>query len=172
METLDNEAGLDDAVASSAPSVVGEYVAGQMHVVHSATFQVPALYFSLHHSSACVYTRPAILIELTNDDEDGAPLTLVEICRLPLFRPEALHGSQVASFGVQDPKTAMTLLSQGDHPTSGTPCWYIHPCNTSTVVGEIMSEAAADDAWTEAARCLRWLEAWFMVLGNMLCLDF
>lgn len=170
-ETLDSEAGLDDAAASSAPSVVDGYVAGRMHVVHSATFQVPVLCFSMHHSSACAYTRPVILIELTNDDEDGAPLSLVEICRLPLFRPEALHGSQVASFAVQDPKTAMALLSQGDHPTLGIPCWYIHPCNTSAVVGEIMSEVAADDAWTEAAQCLRWLEAWFMVLGNMLCLD-
>ncbi|KAF8231848.1 hypothetical protein L208DRAFT_1398182, partial [Tricholoma matsutake] len=23
------------------------------------------------------------------------------------------------------------LLSQGDHPTLGTPCWYLHPCQSA-----------------------------------------
>lgn len=103
--------------------------------------------------------------------EDGTPLSLADICRLPLFRPQSLFGQQVASFAVQDAISSMALLSQGDHPTLGSPCWYVHPCNTSAIVGELMAEVE-DKTWTDEVRCLRWIEAWFMVLGNVLCIDF
>ena len=60
------------------------------------------------------------------------------------------------------PDSTFSLLSQGDHPTLGTPCWYLHPCHTSEVVGEIMAEVDAGER-----DAVRWLEAWFMVMSNM-----
>lgn len=102
--------------------------------------------------------------------QDGSALSLAEVCRLPLFRSQSLAGDQIASFSVQSPDSSVTLLSQGDHPTLGTPCWYLHPCNTAAVVGEIMAEAA-DPSWAEEARCIRWMEAWLMVIGNIIRLD-
>ena len=50
----------------------------------------------------------------------------------------------------------------GDHPTLGTPSWYFHPCHTADVVGEVLAEIEVDRADE-----LRWLEVWFMVMGNM-----
>ncbi|KAH8106190.1 hypothetical protein BXZ70DRAFT_918552 [Cristinia sonorae] len=137
--------------AASIPPESVRLTTVQLYVVWSPSFQVPALYFSAHH-------------------DNGTPLNLAEICRLSLFRQHALSGEQVASFALQDRASSMALLSQGDHPTLGTPCWYIHPCNTSAVVGEIMAEV--DDAsWTDEERGVRWMEAWFMVEANMICLE-
>lgn len=55
------------------------------------------------------------------------------------------------------------MLSQGDHPTLGTPCWYLHPCQTAEVVDELMREVECG----EAERPLQWMEAWLMMLGNV-----
>lgn len=55
------------------------------------------------------------------------------------------------------------MLSQGDHPTLGTPCWYLHPCHTAEAVEEIMKEVNC-----EGDRLLRWMEAWFTMLGNVI----
>jgi ubiquitin-like-conjugating enzyme ATG10 len=57
------------------------------------------------------------------------------------------------------------LLSQGEHPTTGTPYWYFHPCETSKAVGEIMEEAKLKD-WSREERLLKWMNTWFMVLGS------
>ncbi|TCD71288.1 hypothetical protein EIP91_011059 [Steccherinum ochraceum] len=138
----------DDATSASNTQLT----AAQLYVAYSPTYQVPALYFSVHH-------------------DNGTPLSLAELCRLPLFRHHALHGDQVASFSVQDPTSSMALLSQGDHPTLGTPCWYIHPCNTSAVVEDIMAEVDTEE-WSDEARCVRWVEAWFMVIGNIVQVTF
>lgn len=54
------------------------------------------------------------------------------------------------------------MLSQGDHPTLNTPSWYLHPCHTAEVVGEIMKEVDGN-----VDRPLRWLEAWLMMLANV-----
>ncbi len=53
------------------------------------------------------------------------------------------------------------MLSQGDHPILGIPCWYLHPCHTAEMVEEIMKEAECDDPEQ------RWLKAWFTVVGNV-----
>ncbi len=97
--------------------------------------------------------------------EDGAPLPLAEITKLPIFRAESLPTQETSPFSLNLPDSAFALLSQGDHPTLGTPCWYLHPCHTSEVVGEIMTEVDSPE-WQEEERSVRWLEAWFMVLGN------
>ncbi len=79
--------------------------------------------------------------------------------RSALFRPQVLPSSDRNTFALTLPDSSFALLSQGDHPTLGTPSWYFHPCHTAEVVGEIV-KSRQDDA-------LRWLEAWFMVMGNI-----
>ena len=85
--------------------------------------------------------------------------------KTPLFRYRALPqlSPEDSTFGVGLRDSAFSLLSQGDHPTLGTPCWYLHPCHTAEVVGEILAESELDGD----KGVLRWLEAWFMVMGNM-----
>lgn len=69
----------------------------------------------------------------------------------------------MTTFAVGTTDSAFAMLSQGDHPTLGIPCWYLHPCHTAEVVEEIMREVDH----MESDRSLRWLEAWFMVLCNL-----
>ena len=86
-----------------------------------------------------------------------------EILRAPLFWPQVLPEARVSAFALPLPDSAFSLLSQGDHPTLGIPCWYLHPCHTGEVVEEIMQELEYD----EAERSVRWLETWFMVMANL-----
>lgn len=68
------------------------------------------------------------------------------------------------------------LLTQGDHPILGTPCWYLHPCETSAAICEIL-EAKLGSGWDDTSddvllRCLvQWLEAWFLIVGGVMDLN-
>ncbi|KAF9469125.1 hypothetical protein BDZ94DRAFT_1317663 [Collybia nuda] len=137
----------DDDANLSTPSIP-EISILQQYVVLSATFCVPTFYFSLHDSTGC-------------------PLGLGDILKSPLFRHFVLEGTEVTAFGITRPESSFPLISQGDHPTLGTPCWYLHPCGTSECVEEVMSEVDRT-GWTEELRLVRWLEAWFMAVGSAL----
>ena len=93
----------------------------------------------------------------------GAPLDLERIAGSALFMRSALPETAKTTFALDAPDSAFAMLSQGDHPTLGTPCWHLHPCHTAEVVEEIMREVSCK----EAERPLRWLEAWLMMLGNV-----
>lgn len=101
---------------------------------------------------------------------DGSPLALSDLLEASLFRPFAFQGTEATSFALSLPTSSFPLLSQGDHPTLGTPCWYLHPCETSASVDEIMAEVR-EDGWSEEQRLVRWLEAWFMVVSNAINLN-
>ncbi|KAF5387755.1 hypothetical protein D9615_000344 [Tricholomella constricta] len=138
-ETLFEE---DEAASAIAPE---SFVSCQ-YVVYSATFQVPAFYFTMH-------------------DPKGAPLALANLVRTSLFHPFVFEQTEATSFGLTRPASAFPLLSQGDHPALGTPCWYLHPCETAKCVDELMSELDLA-GYAEEQRFVRWLEMWFMVLGS------
>ncbi|KIJ20180.1 hypothetical protein PAXINDRAFT_22481, partial [Paxillus involutus ATCC 200175] len=110
------------------------------YVVFSATFQVPTFYFSVH-------------------DLSGAPLVLSEIMQTSLLRQYAFDGAEVTVFSIGQPNGNFPLLSFGDHPTLGTPCWYLHPCETGPAVEEIVKAAEKGH--------LPWLEAWFLILSSV-----
>ncbi|EIW61738.1 uncharacterized protein TRAVEDRAFT_163229 [Trametes versicolor FP-101664 SS1] len=129
----------------SAAVVPGELQTCKQYVVYSPTFEVPAFYFTLNKSS-------------------GSPLVLDQIVQSTLFRRNALPSSDGNTFGLTLPGSNLSLLSQGDHPTLGTPSWYFHPCHTSEVVGEIL---AASEGTQPGDELLRWMEVWFMVMSNV-----
>jgi ubiquitin-like-conjugating enzyme ATG10 len=99
---------------------------------------------------------------------EGRPLPLDDLVKTSLFKASSLAGTEATSFGLGWPDTSFPLLSQGDHPTLGTPCWYLHPCETEAAVGEVMREVS-EDGWTDEERLVRWLETWFMVVGTVIC---
>jgi ubiquitin-like-conjugating enzyme ATG10 len=96
---------------------------------------------------------------------DGSPLQLEDIMKTSLLRHHSLLDAETTSFALSLPTAIFPLLSQGDHPTLGTPCWYLHPCQTDPAVNEIVEEVRQDD-WTNEEYLVRWLEAWFMVIGT------
>ncbi|KAF5370050.1 hypothetical protein D9758_001126 [Tetrapyrgos nigripes] len=89
----------------------------RQYVVFSATFQVPCFYFSIYNSG-------------------GVPLSLEEILKTTLFQPCVVEAEKTR-FAIGG---TFPLLSQGDHPTLGTPCWYFHPCETAAAVRELLRE--------------------------------
>ncbi|KAI0334793.1 hypothetical protein GY45DRAFT_1294449 [Cubamyces sp. BRFM 1775] len=131
----------DEATAPLPPA----QLTCRQYVVYSPTFEVPTFYFTLH-------------------DPSGSPLPLDAIVESALFRRHALPSPDGNAFALTLPDSSLALLSQGDHPTLGTPSWYFHPCHTSEVVSEILAES--DDAGI-TDELLRWMEVWFMVLSNI-----
>jgi ubiquitin-like-conjugating enzyme ATG10 len=96
---------------------------------------------------------------------DGSPLMLEEIMNASLLRRHALPETRVTSFALVQPDSLFPLLSQGDHPTLGTPAWFIHPCGTACAMGELIGEKNAEGM--PEHKWLNWLEMWFMMMGNI-----
>ena len=85
-----------------------------------------------------------------------------------LLRRHTLPETQITSFALARPDAPFPLLSQGDHPTLGTPAWFIHPCGTGFAMGELIGEKDAEGMLEGVSdKWLNWLETWFMMLGNI-----
>lgn len=93
---------------------------------------------------------------------DGTPLALSDIVESSIFK-YTIPNAELTTFALS---LSFPLLSQGDHPTLGTPCWYFHPCESANAVEELMQEVDTMGS-TEEQRLLRWLEMWFMVVGTI-----
>ncbi|KAF8573285.1 hypothetical protein K439DRAFT_1421435 [Ramaria rubella] len=126
----------------------GEVVV-QQYIVYSPTFQVPAFYFTVH-------------------DGNGSHLCLEDILRTSLFRSHAfINGMSTAPHGISKPDSSLPLLSQGDHPVLGIPCWYFHPCETSVAVIELLEDTKGIEDQVKDKILLQWIEAWLLVLCNV-----
>ena len=75
-------------------------------------------------------------------------------------------GSGATDFALTLPSGSFPLISQGDHPTLGTPCWFFHPCESETAVNEFMMDEDWSD-WGQERRYVRWLEIWLMIVGSI-----
>lgn len=62
------------------------------------------------------------------------------------------------------------LLSHGDHPVTGEPSWYLHPCETEPVLKEI-TEALETSFPTRESYVSRLLQSWFAVVGTVVDLE-
>lgn len=71
-----------------------------------------------------------------------------------------------ASHGLSITDSNFPILSQGDHPVLGTPCWYLHPCETSAAVTELI-KAADDGKEYESDSLLQHMMLWFLVLCSV-----
>jgi ubiquitin-like-conjugating enzyme ATG10 len=103
------------------------------------------------------------LLFLTIHLADGSPLPLSEIVQSSLFHSLALEQTEITPFALSTSAAPFPLLSQGEHPTTGQPCWYFHPCESAASVREVMNEVSKRERSEEE----RWLEAWMMVVGTV-----
>jgi len=137
----------DEATVSLSSSNV--YYSVREYIVYSSIFSVPAFYFSCHRS-------------------DGSPVPLESILQSTLFHkhvlPPTVHNSFSLTLATEDSQDSTTfpLLSQGDHPVLGTPCWYIHPCETASAMSELLKDSGQRAAW---------LELWLMLIGTIVDLQ-
>jgi ubiquitin-like-conjugating enzyme ATG10 len=105
---------------------------------------------------------------LKRGSADGSLLTLEEIMDMSILRHHALPEIQVTPHALVQPDASFPLLSQGDHPTLGTPGWFIHPCGTACAIGELIGERKkAERMLGVDDDLLQWLETWFMMMENI-----
>ncbi|THV08636.1 hypothetical protein K435DRAFT_959174 [Dendrothele bispora CBS 962.96] len=127
--------------ATMNTSIEHEIFTCRQYIVFSATFQVPCFYFNVYNSG-------------------GTPLSLDGMLETTLFRPYVVESTDRTSFSIGQHRAPFPLLSQGDHPTLGTPCWYFHPCETEVAVGELMAEKSESNTSDL-------IETWICVLGSV-----
>ncbi len=152
----------DDATATS-PTRSCDIVTCHQYVVHSASFQVPAFYFTMHDASKPIlYVSESII---KSSISDGSPLPLAELIETSLFRRDLAVSTQQTPYSLTQGGSNFPLLSQGEHPTLGTACWYLHPCETPSAVNELMSDEQ-NAGLSDAEHWIRWLEQWFLLLGT------
>ncbi|CAE6449827.1 unnamed protein product [Rhizoctonia solani] len=127
-------------------------------IVWHPTYMVPTYYFHVA-------------------DAGGSPVPLTQIVNTARFRRRTLldMAGEVAEYGVQPTETGnaqFPLLSQGDHPITGILHWYLHPCETSVAVREILGQTL-DIPWDSSnPQCLlRWFKAWLAVLTTAIDLN-
>jgi len=79
--------------------------------------------------------------------------------------------AEATSFALSFSEAAFPVLSQGDHPTLGSPQWYLHPCETQLAMTELLEAAAAEEGKGEGEEMTRWMEVWFLIVGNVVELN-
>lgn len=62
-------------------------------------------------------------------------------------------------------KAYFPAITQGEHPQTGLPCFYLHPCETSTALSEILGNTASNQQdWTPCSL----LQSWFMLISTLM----
>jgi ubiquitin-like-conjugating enzyme ATG10 len=140
----------------------------QQYIVYSPTFQVPAFYFTVHDKSTLLCLSFSGYTHSFHVSSDGSPLPLRDIIGTTLFHSHVLpRCANTAPHGISMPGSNFPLLSQGDHPVLGTAAWYLHPCETSVAVTELLD--AAVDGYERASdkSLLHLMESWFLILCSV-----
>lgn len=98
---------------------------------------------------------------------DGTPCSLAELLASSFFKVKPPRGSEANDFSLTLPSIPFPLLSQGELPGAGTPCWYFHPCESANAVDEFLV-SVVETSWSEETRLVRWIELWVMIVGSVL----
>lgn len=72
--------------------------------------------------------------------------------------------ADITPHGISFNNSNFPVLSLGDHPVLNEPYWYLHPCQSSTAVDELMQATPRRD---NQDPLLLWLETWFLVLRSI-----
>lgn len=112
-------------------------------IVHSPSYQVPVLYVTLQ----------------SHDYQGWKPLQLPVDEVYSLLTPRA-HHEQLRNIGV------VGALSMTDHPISGLPVYFMHPCRT----GEAM-EAVVNSTEMASMKPEAYLMLWMGIIGSSVGLN-
>ncbi|GBC07521.1 hypothetical protein RclHR1_07500006 [Rhizophagus clarus] len=110
-EQLEEEA--EDPSTLNTSETEAEYLTVDYHIIYSASYKVPVLYFNAYRKDGT---------PLANDEIYSC---LVEPSRLDDIKTAGFHGG----------------ISQQDHPTLLIPFYYLHPCETATLMKSIVDKS-------------------------------
>ncbi|KAK4701059.1 ubiquitin-like-conjugating enzyme ATG10, partial [Phenoliferia sp. Uapishka_3] len=128
----------------------------------SPTYRVPVLYFTAHTAN-------------------GAPLSLASLLSSSIFHHRSSHSNPTtypfttllppSSSSSSDEPIPPPFLSQGDHPTLGTPAWFLHPCETEGIVREVLESLVVKERGIKVEEGEKvgwereWIKTWLMIVG-------
>ncbi|CAD6566819.1 MAG: hypothetical protein CYPHOPRED_001130 [Cyphobasidiales sp. Tagirdzhanova-0007] len=143
---IDNDAGLqrdvveecDEAAQDSRLALDRAFV--DYYVVYSPSYQVPVLYFRGRDRGSQLKLELLLHSALFGRSSREYPLNTLN---------EAVDGSG-----------HMPAVSQGEHPVSGLPCYFLHPCETSAALQDILGPA-------QAVPPHKLMETWMMLVGSV-----
>lgn len=127
-----------EALIPSKLSKQDHKLAVQYDVVYSPAYQVPVLYITLSDAA----TKKSIALPSPD-----------ELYRLLV--PDEFK-SAMRDVGV------MGALSMSDHPVTGVPAYFVHPCRTQEALAPFLEDPKSDGS---ARTALDYLMLWFGVIG-------
>lgn len=104
----------------------------------------------------------------------GSPLTLSSLLSSTILHPRPTAPfypfttlSSPSPSSAEAP--AFPFLSQGEHPTLGTPAWFLHPCETEGVMRDVLETECESEEPGHGGEGWRgrWLKSWLMVVGSV-----
>jgi len=161
-------ASISTPVLSSGP----ETALADLYASWSPVYQLPVMYFRVRNAGQQTSLHFGNKTDESNELAAGSALTLAEILTSSLF-----HAASSEVFVRDNSSTYATTcvtryicatnehfpaISQGEHPSTGTPCFFLHPCETSTALSDILAGEQS------SSTPLRILECWFMIVGSVL----
>ncbi|KLO16328.1 hypothetical protein SCHPADRAFT_823431 [Schizopora paradoxa] len=142
----------EDAATLDTPST--NFIRIWQSIAYNVSFQMPVFYLSVYTNEGTPFSLPHI----------------VDRTSLLLFRPRRDDGDggdfEVSKYAIQVPGATMPLVSQGEHPTLGTPCYYLHPCETQGALAELVEADGRTKDDKKAGENTRKLELWLLLVGN------
>lgn len=165
----------DDATLRLVQSPRGSQLAPcrtQLSICYSPTFGVPVLWLETYTKSKMPLHLLVFFARRSGadlaDTPDGAPLSHTELIRSTVFHRDAIEAASAHS-GQAEPRPPV-IISQADHPVTGFASWFVHPCETETLVREVLEACpapATTDEEEEADFPVQWLDAWLMLIGSL-----
>ena len=132
------EPACSDDPAALPPIPLSAPVHLEYHAVYSHTYQVPVLYLTASHSN-------------------GQRLTLEEVWSLV---PRAHHTRLDAA--------KWSTLTEGEHPVTGTPFYFVHPCQTGQVMATIVGHEGGEPG---EEPCVDYFTSWLSMFGSLVGLE-
>lgn len=138
-----NEAGEVKGYADALPSEVEDeaavhttsintslYVTQSIH--WSCTWRVPVLYFHANWSS-------------------GEPMSLDQLTAFGVIHDSGtLQSALLRPDTAEDSNSYFVPVSYGDHPRTGLPSFYLHPCQTGRILSDLLPESYPSHLYIEA----------------------
>lgn len=173
----------DDALDASyrrpSPSSKIAALHVDLFVAYSPVYRVPVLYFRARrqgkHSLMAVRVSeaPQYWLPLA----DGAIVDLDSILASSFFHTTSnseyplntLRATSPSPSGQTESESEFggseqahfPAISQGEHPQTGLPCFYVHPCETSSALEEVLVTQG------KGATPLQVIETWFMLISTI-----
>ena len=59
----------------------------------------------------------------------------------------------------ENEETTFPAITQGEHPKTGGACYYLHPCETETMMKEVLKDDSVPPR--------QYIETWLMLVGGL-----